>query len=186
VTTCVTQCPDGKFNNKGSCSACNVNCQTCQDAETCASCATGLVLQSNACQNKCNSGYFQNPSNVCQSCNPACSACTGPAIDQCLGCVEGYLISGTTCSPGCPKGKYLANGKCPTCDASCSACSDGSTCTECTGTLYLKDAKCISDCGTDFFANTKSNECTPCAANCATCTSAAQNACLTCDAGLVL
>lgn len=44
INTCVTQCPNGRFNNQGKCSDCLANCATCQDITKCTTCGNGLVL----------------------------------------------------------------------------------------------------------------------------------------------
>ena len=67
-----------------------------------------------------------------------------------------------------------ANVNCVTCEANCAACGDGSTCTACSASFFLKsDGDCVTsgNCGVGFFADTSAdpNACVACEANCAAC-----------------
>lgn len=102
----------------------------------------------------------------------------------CSACNEGFLFDGnTTCLPGCADGKYLDNGKCPTCPVQCTTCSNADQCNSCATGYFLNGKLCVKECPLGLFANNQKNTCDKCESTCASCNSA--SGCLTCQPALL-
>ncbi|KCV67418.1 hypothetical protein H696_06141, partial [Fonticula alba] len=114
----------------------------------------------------------------CVACAASCSACLGPASDQCSACAGNRYLPG-----GLP-------GTCRSCDAACSGCT-GPTASQCTacaaGWLRAPSGECVRTCpeGTGISAP-GSSQCKACAdAGCLSCVTAQPGAiCRTCRPGL--
>lgn len=123
---------------------CSPACKTCfNNNYTCTSCkdvtANGVTtykyLFGNTCVDRCPYlQVFQNHNNrSCDRCNSACKICVG-AIDDCIVCNEGSVISGRSCLNSCPAKSYITViGTCFPCDPACNICTGAmnSMCSEC-------------------------------------------------------
>jgi hypothetical protein len=72
-------------------------------------------------------------------CKAECKICVN-AINDCIVCNQGSVISGRECLNSCPEGYYITViGTCFKCDAACTRCygSQNSMCTECVDGQYL-------------------------------------------------
>jgi hypothetical protein len=129
-----TVCQSGYYIAiNGICSAVSSNCLTYNmNSGACLSCPSGYVLFGNYCfsyilQNpfcstfsgisctNCAQGYYFN-SGICIKGNPFC-ATLNVNNGNCLTCVAGYTLSGTTCIISAACTVPLQNGQCPTCPA---------------------------------------------------------------------
>ena len=122
------------------CSVCNTACQTCNNSQSCLTCAPSLfqlfTSGSSGFQcvppTQCGSGQFGNVlSGKCDLCDSSCTACLGPSNLQCFTCAANYLLYQTSCVTQCPSG-FFANQTtqmCDPCDATCLTC--GSTAQYC-------------------------------------------------------
>ncbi|ESU40418.1 Variant-specific surface protein [Giardia duodenalis] len=199
AATCDT-CQDGYYKDQGTgaCQKCDQTCATCENAaDTCTSCPEGKYLNGNTCVEDCGNGKYADPTtNECKNCatetsisectactyssslqKPVCSACGGSkpllktAIDGTTTCVD---------DAECPTGgmNFLSDSP-----KACLLCNDTTgtgnnlrkegcmTCTKSSG------APVCSACLSGYYGT---DTCTKCAANCATCTSAAINDCTAC------
>jgi hypothetical protein len=97
------------------CSACEVNCDGCDDADTCTTCNNNTYLLNGSCVADCpGEGAYYNGNGVCEACETNCDACTDG--DTCTDPADGYYLDGGT----------------PTaCGDNCTTCTDGTTCTDC-------------------------------------------------------
>ncbi|CAG9335755.1 unnamed protein product [Blepharisma stoltei] len=156
-TTCA--CNTGfYFSADTVCSACNVNCATCQtSAGNCLACSdTTHMTAAPQCQCPangalsgttcaCNTGFYFSADTVCSACNANCATCQTSA-GNCLAC------SDTTHMTAAPQCQCPANGA-------------------------LSGTTCTCNIGFYFSADTV---CSACSTNCATCQTSAGN-CLTCS-----
>lgn len=82
-------CNDGYYEVVAThtCELCD-GCATCETSPTnCLSCSGSTYLNAASCPTECPTGtYANNLNNVCTTCNPACTICTGPNLNQCTGC----------------------------------------------------------------------------------------------------
>eukprot|EP00828_Plagiopyla_frontata_P044041 TRINITY_DN7064_c0_g1_i1.p2 TRINITY_DN7064_c0_g1~~TRINITY_DN7064_c0_g1_i1.p2 ORF type:complete len:248 (+),score=42.83 TRINITY_DN7064_c0_g1_i1:768-1511(+) len=89
-TTC--PCDDGYIDNSVLiCVSCHSTCFNCDlpNSETnCTACQSSLHRTLNVSTHKCvcDERYFQNSSQLCQSCHPSCLTCTGESDNECDSC----------------------------------------------------------------------------------------------------
>jgi proprotein convertase subtilisin/kexin type 5 len=112
---CTSNCPNGYYADAASkvCMVCSPACGTCvTNNYTCITCKDiGSVKHykfGNTCVTRCPYlNYFQNePARRCEACKPACKICIN-AIDDCIVCNPGSVISGRECLNSCPLGYYI-------------------------------------------------------------------------------
>ena len=73
------------------CQQCSSNCLTCTNqAGFCLTCPPGKVLQSNKCQDTCNTKFYNN-NGLCMPCDKSCGTCSGPLPTQCITCEKLYV-----------------------------------------------------------------------------------------------
>lgn len=177
---CVDHCPRGFFESAGNCSSCLLECASCSvSSDNCTSCPTGKVLMtssssannrsSSPCARKCPDGYFPDARRICRRCSNAdcvncylggalCSDCKHPYVLQAGICVTscgaGYFLASGACRPSCPKGFYgdFATAVCRPCQPFCSGCYSAQRCSVCQNGYFLKDGRCVGDCGQDMIA----------------------------------
>jgi proprotein convertase subtilisin/kexin type 5 len=204
-TSCVQNCPAGKYNGvDGSsnpiCITCDSPCATCNAAGTsaCLSCSAGnLIYGTNTCGSCAATTYADTPS-TCAPCDANCATCQTTAT-HCLTCgllggTQSYLYSDNKCYTACPTGSYADTSSgflctvCPTGCAQCSYVTSSVQCTLCTAVAgvqyYLSSTSCTSDCGNGFYGSTGNPTCIACSAPCTNCLSA--SACLSCSTGYLV
>lgn len=106
------------------------------------------------------------------------------AIDDCIVCNTGSVISGRECLNSCPPGYYITViGTCFACDSTCARCygAQNSMCYECVSGQYLTDTTCDSKCSSPLFADNPTKQCLNCPYYCDSCTNA--NNCVNCKTG---
>ncbi|ESU40464.1 Variant-specific surface protein, partial [Giardia duodenalis] len=99
-------------------------------------------------------------------------------------CAEGYTPD--TAGTGCTQ-NTTPQCKTPGCKTCTNPGKDNEVCTECNESKYLTPTgQCVDSCGKlgDYYAD--NNVCQPCSPECASCTAAGANKCLSCPAGKVL
>ena len=147
------------------CSACPVNCSTC-NGNLCMFCSAGFKYYEGACVDACPNGYYESLG-VCKMCSVGCSSCSGSS--SCQICQTGYTGIDGVCSPSCINdGANTAN--CSfTCDASCATCF-GPASTQCSScsSNKLSQGSCVSTCASGEYAATAS-ECVRCPYGCKAC-----------------
>ena len=110
---CTTNCPAGYYGDALSnvCMKCSPACATCvTNNYTCTSCqdvgGVAMYLFGSTCVTRCPYlNYFQNSTipRTCTPCKPECKICVS-AIDDCIVCNAGSVISGRQCLNSCPAG----------------------------------------------------------------------------------
>jgi hypothetical protein len=115
-----------------------------------------------------------------------CTTCsnsgTGFVCDSCrdLSCL--YSDPSIKCGECCDAGYYqetVSNiNACIKCDPGCHTCSNSSNCLSCTGSLFLLNNDCVTDCGVGKYNNLSNNQCSDCIENCDICSD--RNSCTTC------
>ena len=117
---CVTQCPDGYYENQTLdspvCTICHQSCATCSasDDVSCLTCSAESrfpVFQESKCLQECHTGRFPDTAGECQVCHEECHACSGKNADQCTAC-QGTVLLGSACVVVCPSGYSTINGEC--------------------------------------------------------------------------
>ena len=100
---------------------------------------TEVPLQLNQCP--CFESMYADSTGTCQSCDPLCKTCLGPATSQCLSCADNAYFNETDCAE---------------CDSSSATCKGG-TDTDCktcnSGDYFLNGNACVSSCTTPFVAS---------------------------------
>merc|ERR1712166_332428 len=154
--SCHANCGNGKFASAKctaiadtTCSACPGNCKVCGTSGKCAECSDGFQLADDyTCEQTCPLRFFKAADGHCDHCNAACDTCWGSADNQCRTCPSGKKQFGYECADDCPAGWYeiLGQQRCRRCSANCKACTDGTTCTECTAGKILDNKFCHDVC----------------------------------------
>ncbi|XP_013794564.2 extracellular matrix protein FRAS1-like [Limulus polyphemus] len=188
---CVDMCSRGMYSTKqGYCIPCHPLCGDCAGpfSTNCTSCYYGRFLREQSCVEECGPGYYKDTdSNTCQACHPTCRYCAGGrALDQCLSCSTGHLVTypGVSygyCLDDCPDKYFLSyEGKCESCHESCQTClgSNLDECSTCKSPKMLKNGLCVEDCGTGFYHD--AGICRACHPNCATCYGWGADECTSC------
>jgi len=160
-----------------------MNCRICTNSTTCNQCELGYYMYSNTtatnqiCQTTCPSGYYADPSGVCNKCYSNCIACIS-------------LFNCTNCSAG----TTLSNGVCvynvvPNCnDTNCAKCLSSTTCQYCMIPYYLylntsNLTTCVANCPNGYYKIGRN--CQMCNYTCVSCDQNLNN-CSSCISGLFL
>jgi proprotein convertase subtilisin/kexin type 5 len=140
--TCLSDCPERTFvTSVNVCTACNVSCKTCAtlskkysflmsilmifsltyQGTNCTSCASPYFLKESTCIDSCPVKYWADISmNICKNCDSTCFSCVSPgnsfSVIHCF-TLTIFMLLGTS-----------------------------SSCTTCSGTLYLYNSQCLSTC----------------------------------------
>ncbi|EAR90505.2 zinc finger lsd1 subclass family protein (macronuclear) [Tetrahymena thermophila SB210] len=196
--SCLSNCPSKYWTDQTNwkCQVCDPTCYNCispGDQNSCTSCSGTLYLFSNQCINTCPTNTFyltQTNNNICQPCHNSCKTCDGPNNNNCQSCLALSLFqqSSKTCVSQCNPNQYQNNSDpnnliCSSCDPSCATCSgpNNNNCVTCTGSLFLYQNQCISNCPKKYYNNTQNNQCTQCDSSCYTCNGIATNNCTSCQ-----
>jgi hypothetical protein len=188
--TCSQICEDYEYFDtvRGYCMLCSYPCQTCSGGtpNDCLSCYLGLRLLGTKCV----------------GCHETCSTCSGPLSTDCITCLP-YLTLQTdgSCLRSCTLNSYYnaSAQDCFVCHKYCKTCVGPSpyNCTDCeTGFTFSANTFtpdlptppmtgfCKKTCPPGIpLLYPYPNECVHCHYSCATCLSAATDACLTCTDG---
>lgn len=183
---CVSSCSDGYYldTEQNKCVNCNNNCATCTSSTVCETCKENYYYNNRSCISSCPENSYTDINNSkCIQCPSECSKCSysGTQVASisssdltCDSCNSGYSLNNGTCTTTCPDGSSSYSGICKQCTvADCKYCIDSpSHCTACKNNFYLKDNKCVTECGDYYIAdpNKPNKECVKCQTNnCLTC-----------------
>uniref|UniRef100_A0A3B3B7T7 Proprotein convertase subtilisin/kexin type 6 n=1 Tax=Oryzias melastigma TaxID=30732 RepID=A0A3B3B7T7_ORYME len=193
--TCVSQCPQGTFENGTSrrCQRCSRGCESCRgpSVRDCLSCRRGrfLNLLTSSCSHTCPPGTFTDDQRRCGSCDDSCRECIQQA-DRCTACYHGYL-AGMACVPQCGAGTFfhVEERSCSSCHSSCRTCSAGpEACLHCAEGFLQQEWRCVQACSPGFYPGTAAglpHGLCHCEENCLRC-SGAGSSCSRCTAGFSL
>lgn len=128
-------CEAGTYMKGNDCLPCLSGCGVCSNAEKCEKCAENYYADGNSCKS-CEARF-----------GTGCGVCSADG-KQCDECQLGYIkqSDGSCKKIVCAADEYLAGEECAKCAdvlQDCQACSDGKTCTLCTGEgTELVNGKC--------------------------------------------
>ncbi|TEB31330.1 hypothetical protein FA13DRAFT_1688046 [Coprinellus micaceus] len=194
-------------NVKRTCESCPAKCTTCGipgftqastiDRLACTQCLPGFVLSNNKCIESCPAGSFVDPRDnlTCIPCSTSCGTCAGSA-DFCLTCPGNLLASDGTCVSTCPSGTFTSTSNitpptsaCTKCHPDCASC-DGPSFNQCTACAASRpvlstitgaaNGRCLPTCSKNQFFDGTTRTCQTCDGNCASCSGAGPNQCLSC------
>lgn len=173
---CKSECPIGYFRDGSTCSKCSEGCEECTNADNCVKCSPPLVRFGKKCRSGCPTHTRLNEDNVCESCSDSyCIKCT-KSVDICEECDPEYLLYKDQCRTDCPKSTTVYGNTCKDCPEDCLTC-EYDKCTSCIPGKYLKDGKCVVECGNGFYQ--KDGQCHRCTdSKCQTCPGDVCNRCL--------
>lgn len=182
---CLQECPEGYFNDSGTCKECSGSCKTCEGSATkCLSCKSPLLLEQWECKPTCSEKHFAFDG-ICKHCPAMCLECIH--TETCKECVDGFFLHEGKCVEDCPTQFYAEDKHCFPCHGDCKDCSgpDSDDCTECAVSYYvLYDGMCSEECPEGTYYEDETEDCQACNRTCKTCSSS--TACLTCRNGLIL
>lgn len=136
--SCVDQCPQGTFAERGAldyCRPCPQSCAQCDSLEHCTECLGVLHLQDGQCRASCDDGYsfrfstfwfafdtcfsrYYSDRGVCVRCHGSCAACSGPLATDCTRCATGFTYLQQHCLSQCPLGHFNVSVGCLIADES--------------------------------------------------------------------
>ncbi|XP_012928771.1 extracellular matrix protein FRAS1 isoform X2 [Heterocephalus glaber] len=184
---CLSQCPEGYFNQEGGCTECHPTCRQCRGPleSDCTSCHPHITLTSGGCKTSCKEEQFLNLVGYCMDCHPLCQHCAADLQDTksvCLRCQNArHLLLGDHCVPHCPSGYYTERGTCKRCHSSCRTCQAGGpfSCSSCNTSLVLTHmGTCSISCFPGHYLD-DSRACQPCDTHCRSC--ASLSSCTSCQ-----
>ncbi|XP_070468854.1 extracellular matrix organizing protein FRAS1 isoform X1 [Equus przewalskii] len=183
---CLSQCPDGYFNQEDSCTECHPTCRQCHgpSESDCISCHPYVTLVGGKCRTSCREEQFFNLVGYCADCHPLCQHCAADLHNTgsiCLRCQNArYLLLGDHCVPDCPSGYYAERGACKKCHSSCRTCQGRGpfSCSSCDTDLVLSHlGTCSTTCFPGHYLD-DNHACQPCSTHCGSCDS--QGSCTSC------
>ncbi|EAR90508.3 zinc finger lsd1 subclass family protein (macronuclear) [Tetrahymena thermophila SB210] len=194
---CKSSCDGSYFGDTvtKTCQPCDQSCKTCDgpNNNNCLSCQAPNLFyqQNNTCVFQCKLNQFQDRNNqICSSCHPTCSSCTGPNDISCLTCSGKTFLYQNQCVSNCPK-KFFSNtqnNQCTPCDSTCYTCdgSSSNNCLSCQLQRYLDPAlnQCVQVCNSNQYPDIISDECKQCDISCLSCNGPYSSNCTSCRQGL--
>ena len=211
---CKQNCNDGEIRINDECVKCkDEGCNKCKsdNISYCLECFSNMFLYNGDCYTECPiSTYYNdenintsvltnsliNESNECKDCIANCLNCNDDK--SCNTCKEGMVYQNTYCANECLPGYVAVSDglsetsichKCADYDR-CNKCSskDTSICLGCKSGFYLKNSKCVEECGSGYYnyslGNNGGDICNPCSLNCNLCDNSL--VCKVCDSNYKL
>lgn len=155
------------------------------------------------CYPNCKTGFYNidgtgtNGFGECHRCHGLCRNCRDAAATDCLNCVGNMTFLAKNSSCECNEGYFVPGnikeergGYCEVCYETCLKCNDPAenACFKCKTAYYLKDGKCIRDCGDKFYKEGLSEgktqngfeECLNCHETCLNCLGSEKGDCYEC------
>ncbi|EGR31868.1 zinc finger lsd1 subclass family protein, putative [Ichthyophthirius multifiliis] len=203
-------CKEGYSYKDSKCVGCQIDgCNECpldkNGEEKCSQCIKGLYLYENQCVSECPQGLTQSKKACldcrlgtyasdfqCLSCQPnTCKVCSGPQINQCQTCFEGFVRDETNGCRPCVGNECCASDKCEDdqfrqsdypfqcqyCSDLCATCTgpDQDNCLSCKNGYQLEAGQCINPGKKEqFFLDPQTNILTPCHFSCLECIDASE------------
>ncbi|ESU44857.1 Variant-specific surface protein [Giardia duodenalis] len=207
AVTC-TECEDGYFVAQGgaACTACqDENCTTCaaEGTEKCSKCkatntagaklylktvssgSIGTCVEASGC----GSGFFPKADDKAGNKCTACGSASDGGIADCKTCSKD--LGALKCSACTTEGKKpnTTGAACVACSITdCASCDKENVCAVCDNGKYLTPTgQCVDSCAKlGGYYKDNNNVCKPCSPECASCSTAGADKCLSCPAGKVL
>jgi hypothetical protein len=155
------------------------------DLDKCYICNQPFAQNQGNCVNPCPDGTYKSKNANCRPCAPQCQTCAGPKNGNCITCAKSLLMNNGKCVVTCPDNMAAnKNRQCVKCDEHCDVCRSLTTCGKCSAGYFLKDGRCVPNCGLGFFHAYTPNVCNICPTGCAECKGAKQ--CTVCETGFFL
>uniref|UniRef100_A0A8C6WFL9 P/Homo B domain-containing protein n=1 Tax=Neogobius melanostomus TaxID=47308 RepID=A0A8C6WFL9_9GOBI len=141
TNTCTTSCGEGYYldHDASLCRKCSENCLKCTSFSICTECKLDTrQLSSIQLMFLCLT-YLWNNQNLCHG-------TTGPGVESCKNCVEGYLMEEWKCVHSCSAGFYDTN-DCEECHSDCVTCHGpgDNDCVLCEEGKTLENGMCVFD-----------------------------------------
>ncbi|XP_014216416.1 furin-like protease 2, partial [Copidosoma floridanum] len=101
------QCKKFYFNDNNICKQCHLTCESCFSSsdDSCITCRSPLLLQSNRCVNQCDVGYYSDVRNsrpICVPCLHTCKTCVSRL--NCTSCQDELQLQSGECRSACAYG----------------------------------------------------------------------------------
>ena len=144
---CVSECPEGYYQNGTMCLRCQTNCKSCIDNKNCTICRDPYLLLEGKCiiseqgEGICPLGYVKI-GKECFRCKqfPNCAICPHDDLSICEECFWPLILYGTECVTECPPHHFVhVEGnvaRCIPCPDGCKRCNKNQ-CLECLDGLYF-------------------------------------------------
>jgi hypothetical protein len=159
-------CPQGYFftknpENSFECSPCDSSCKTCEELETCLTCANSSEILNEStgkCVEKCGKGFRidldgfcvcddgkfknfdENGLEQCLSCEEPCKECKNKTF--CISCVGEFRVKDGICVDDCEKGSFFNGIICESCEELCLECISLDSCISCVEGADMVDGLC--------------------------------------------
>ncbi|XP_071971616.1 extracellular matrix organizing protein FRAS1 [Engystomops pustulosus] len=186
---CKTSCPIGQYLNLvGYCVDCHPQCQYCvanlQDTgSVCLKCQySRYYFLDDRCLPECPAGFYVE-GRTCKGCHLSCKSCSGPGLNSCTSCEDGFVLSHNgMCTQSCVQGYYRDGNICKACDSQCLTCESAERCSAC------KDPKKVllfgecqyESCTQQYYLDYTSGTCKECDWSCNACKGPLNTDCLLC------
>ncbi|XP_063314780.1 extracellular matrix organizing protein FRAS1 [Pelobates fuscus] len=170
--TCIQKCFQGYYSDGQVCRACNSQCLTCDSASGCLACKDPTkVLMFGECQyESCAQQYYLDYSTgTCKECDWSCNACKGPLKNDCLQCMDHYILYAGACIEHCPSSFFKHGDTCHECSDNCLACNGPNYCSQCQIPFYLQDGQCVKECTKPYLTSHADRKCLACPPQCLDC-----------------
>uniref|UniRef100_A0A8C6ZU05 Proprotein convertase subtilisin/kexin type 5 n=1 Tax=Nothoprocta perdicaria TaxID=30464 RepID=A0A8C6ZU05_NOTPE len=164
---CFQECPEGYFNDSGTCKECSESCKTCMGSATkCQSCESPLLLEQWECKHTCSEKYFASEG-ICKRCPPMCQECIHNQM--CKVCMDEFSLHDGRCVEDCPSHFYAEDKQCFPCHGDCKDCDgpDSDDCSECAVSFHvLYNGQCFEECPKGTYYEEATEDCQGCLWHC--------------------
>lgn len=187
VVECKETCPEGTYEDVDKkCYQCSSNCLSC-GATGCNTCESGFLLENENCVEKCKLGSIERNGKCVECSDKKCEICNPLNESECTKCSSPYSLKGTECVEKCPQFEWMKQqitddiSECKRCIDKCQICNNQESCLSCEEGTYLKDGKCVTECGDNYVTRINTKECVKCTyPECKQCDPNNTNVCLEC------
>ena len=156
------------------------------------------------CEAPCPDGQYRDPVdyNKCEACHYTCKTCTGPTLNECLICIDGYikfdLNTPGICEIPCPDPSNYKDKEsltCKPCHSTCYNCTgpEAHQCLSCKADFVPSEpykyvmVSCLEKCDSSVpqFRNVETQVCENCHHSCTSCFGPDEFQCLSCPEGMI-
>ncbi|XP_075060088.1 extracellular matrix organizing protein FRAS1 [Mixophyes fleayi] len=186
---CKTSCADGQYLNLvGYCVDCHPQCQYCvanlhDTGSVCLKCQySRYYFLGDRCLPECPAGFYVE-GRTCKGCHLSCRSCSGPGLNLCTSCEDGFVLSHNgLCTQTCVQGYYRDGNVCKACNSQCLTCDSAGGCTECKDpNKVLLFGECqYESCTQQYYLDYNSGTCKECDWSCNACKGPLNTDCLLC------
>lgn len=174
-TKCVDLCPKSFYQEDRTCKECPINCEDCENKNTCKICNKGYLLLNGKCVDRCPEKFTERNSKCIPCTDINCIDCDNVDTTKCKSCSNSFYLKEDTkeCVPICPKSYFIKglNSKiCSRCTDNCENCSNSKICEKCASPYKIQDGNCVKQCGEGYTSDNIDFQCKNCVdENCKKC-----------------